>query len=267
MRAYSWMVLGALALACGGSAFTSGGSEPGGEGGSGDEAGTAGVLGKAGRGSGGSVIGSGGKVGVAGMATGGTGTGGGISVGGFGIAGDLIAGGSFPIAGGPGTGGTGPDPEPVDEACPKTIPATGGLCAEGLSCSYGTDIRAWCRMRAKCDGGKWAIYEPADDCPTLHACNDNVIGGSCDAQVANPCIKDQKLYCACVSCVGGACSTGTWQCEGVNTQGCPAMVPNEGQMCEGQAQCSYGNCAVGNPMDVTCNGATWGWETLGCVNN
>ncbi len=274
MRAYSWIALGTVAFACGGSAFTAETSDTGGEGGAGDESSAAGVLNRAGRGSGGSVIGSGGKIGKGGTTGSGgtTSSGGVISAGGdLGIAGDLVVGGSVSTAGQPATAGSagmgGTSPDPIDKVCPKLLPSQGGACVNGLLCSYGVDVRTACRNTSKCSNGVWNINKPV--CEQLHGCENVIVGKTCDA-AAKPCLLNATdgIYCVCTGCGnGGPCSDQTvWACAaGDGAQGCPKLAPNEGQMCGGEStKCGYGSCSTGNGMRAVCDGTTWSWDGILC---
>jgi hypothetical protein len=244
--------LGSVGLACGGTAFSSDGAGSGGEGGSAD-GGTGGALDRAGRTNGGSLIGSGGKIASGGKTNGGA----------LGIAGDLVIGGTPAIAGQPSTAGAPPDP--IDEACPVNQPLAGGACADGLECSYGTDVRVACRAVATCKAGAWIISK--QPCEELHGCNAVIVGNMCDAN-AKPCMLDfdQGIYCVCTGCVGGgACSNQTvWACAGgPGGSACPKLPPNEGQMCAADTKCSYGSCATANGVSASCNG-TWSWDPVAC---
>jgi hypothetical protein len=242
MRAYFCLcvILGSTVWACGGSPFTSGN-----EGGRAGE--SAAGVGSGASPSGGSDTagspGAGGSNPVAGSAS----MGGTVNVGGLGIAGDLVVAGTAPTAGEPGTAGSGPDP--VAQSCPKTQPSAGAGCADGLSCSYGKDLRPDCRVRAKCDGGTWAIDDPG--CEPLPACESIEPGSMCDDSVARPCAIEGYIYCVCCS-------------AGPSSGDCPHVMPNEGQTCVGDAACSYGSCATDSRMDVTCNGAAWDWTSAQC---
>ncbi len=282
MRAYSWIALGTVALACGGSAFTGDPGSTGGDGGTGDtgDGANAGALNRAGRGSGGSLIGIGGKVaggGTTSKAGGGgtTSSGGVIGVGGdLGIAGDLVVGGSSSMGGQVGTAGTtstagtgGTSPDPGDKVCPKTQPAPGTACTNGLVCSYGEDVRTACRPVAKCVNKVWSINKPV--CEQLHGCNAVIVGKACDANAAKPCLLNATdgIYCVCTGCgSGGPCSDQTvWACAaGDGAQGCPKLAPNEGQMCVGDPECGYGSCTTGNGAKAVCDGTTWSWNGVIC---
>jgi hypothetical protein len=272
MRAYSWIALGTVALACSGSAFTANDEAAGGANGDAGEDGNAGVLNRAGRGSGGSLIGSGGKLSSAGNSfAGDVSSGGLIGVGGdSGVGGDLVVGGSFTVGGstntaGAGTGGS--DPAPVDQVCPKTMPTAGGMCSDGLVCSYTADVRTACRPLAKCDGGKWTISKP--ECEALHACPTLEIGKACDANLVKPCMLNATdgIYCVCTGCgSGGACSSETvWACAGGSGgASCPKLPPNKGQMCSVDTPCGYGSCATENGVNAVCENGTWDWDGVLC---
>jgi hypothetical protein len=216
-------------------------------------------MGSAGKG------GSGGKPGMGGSPQGGS-----NSVGGdLGIAGDLVAGGTQPIGGQPGTsgsntGGTGPDP--VDPSCPAKLPEAGAACAPGLSCSYGDDLRPGCRARTTCVGGKWLV-DPKEQCEPLPECQNIEEGKACDADLAPACVVEGYIYCVCTGCTGaGPCGSETvWQCaEGPGSDACPHVLPNDGAVCEKEAECNYGACVTDNSMNASCNGTTWKWSSSQC---
>jgi large repetitive protein len=262
MRARSWIALGGLALACGGTSFTSTGDNAGGVGNlggkntGGSASSQGGSLGHAGSGVGGSLLGNGGKLGTAG-AVGIAGKAGATSVGG---GGDVAAGG-VGMGGEIANAGAGPGPDPIDKTCPLDLPESGRGCADGLTCSYGDDIRPACHSRAKCDNGVWTLELPK--CVAINACDAIVQGSHCDAKPS--CTIQDSIFCACTGCTGvGPCSTETvWQCTG-SPAGCPALIPNEGQVCVGNLACTYGSCTTGEKVTASCNGAAWGWKSLIC---
>jgi len=283
MRTHAWLVLGGLALACGGSAFTA--APENGNGGAGNEGnGDAGALNRAGRGSGGKKSTAG--EGAAGSdtssagtdATGGTDTtSGGTDAGGtgttrggmpgvagsLGIAGGVVTGGVTSSAG---SAGTGTMPVP-DTTCPETQPVKGGACQGELSCSYGADVRTQCRPLASCDSGDWAISDPA--CSKLHSCGGIVANAACEMGTAS-CVKDGYQYCVCSLCQGNLCGmTPTWHCHGgASAAGCPKLQPNEGQSCDGELKCRYGACGIAQdtPLDAVCNAdGTWHYQSVICV--
>lgn len=297
MRAYSWIFLGAVAFACGGSAFSSStddGGDPGDSGnagalnrggrsgfggslfGKGGKAPTAGTVGIAGASASGGTIGSAGEPNAGGDATtgGGTTTGGtsptgGSSAAGAGatgggsLGGSMTTGGTSPTAGagGGGAAGSGGAPPAPDKVCPTKQPTSGGRCIDGLVCTYGTDVRTSCRPVAKCTGGKWAIDQPG--CPTLNVCPILKVGDKCDAP-GHGCMLDATsgVYCVCSSCSGsGVCTvTPTWACAGGSSGGlCPTVAPNQGRTCSPEnLSCGYGSCATGNPITAVCD-STWKW--------
>lgn len=291
MRAYSsfgvWCVLGGVALACSGTSFSSGGSGNGGNGGSGDtssDAGDAGVQPGAGNSSGGSSTGNGGKgnagKGSGGNATAGTDTGGTTANGGVGIAGDISVGGDLVIAGttsggssagtgavagAAGTAGTNGGPN-VDLVCPKSEPSNGGLCKDGLSCTYGSDLRAQCRNTAQCNGGKWTLNKVV--CPDMHGCQNVVVGKQCDPNAAACALGDTGVVCVCAPCGNASCSAEhTWACAGSSGgQACPKAVPNLGQTCAtNDLKCPYGSCDTGYPVTASCSAGFWNWEQGFCA--
>jgi hypothetical protein len=268
----AWLLLGGVALACSGTSFSEGVVGEAGSGGSGSSAGSdshGGVLNRAGHGNGGSVIGTAGSQPTAGTdaagadsggtTSGGTGTGGDVSVGGDVVTAGTASGGSAGTSAMGGAAGTNSGP-PVDVVCPKSQPSSGGLCKDGLLCSYGTDLRADCRNLAKCDGGKWSLDKPG--CAGLQQCEGVIVGKTCDPNAA-ACSLDSGVFCVCSACSGaGPCSTDyTWACAG--SQGgvaCPKSPPNLGQACAADAQCPYGSCATGSNITATCKDSTWSWE-------
>jgi hypothetical protein len=274
MRALSWLLLGGLAFACGGSAFSSrsDGEDGGGGAGapSGGKAGT-GLGGKPGSG-GSNSAGSSDRAGHAGVAAGGNAaTGGSVTTGGS--VGEAGAGGKA-LAGATSTGGTsageagaaGADGgEPIDETCPLKAPHAGGGCADGLVCTYGDDLRASCRRRAQCQAGHWTLSEPK--CEALVACSPIVQGTKCDPAKAPPCTLEEHILCVCSSCgSGGPCASETvWKCAaGSGGQLCPKEPPNLGQSCSVNVTCPYGSCSINEGVEATCDGKTWAWESLIC---
>ena len=180
------------------------------------------------------------------------------------VGGDVTTGGSIAQGGDIASAGAGGGPDSVtDKSCPLEPPMGDRTCASGLTCSYGNDIRASCRSRAKCDNGTWSFT--FFKCIGIEACNNIVQGAKCDA--AAPCTIQGSIYCACTGCTGvGPCSNETvWLCaSGPGTAGCPELIPNEGQACQGNASCTYGSCATGEKVTAACNGATWGWKKETC---
>lgn len=264
MRAYSWVALGAVAFACGGSAFTSNGQA----GGSGNTAGTDGSGAAAGApdgsgatSSGGSTTGSAGEPGV----------GGSVSVGGSGLGGDLVAGGAPPGGGTAGSGGTtstagSGGTRPVDTECPKVLPIKGGACSDGLLCTFGTDVRTACRNSAKCENGAWVITKPS--CENLSACENIQVNAACDPS-SKPCLlsEPEGIYCVCTGCgSGGPCNTDTvWACAaGSGGSLCPKLAPNYGASCVGERECGYGSCATGNNINAVCDGTSWALHNTPC---
>lgn len=281
MRAYSWIALATVALACSGSAFTANdegaggadgeaGSSAGGKVSGGGKTGSAGKVGSSGSGSGGKAS-TGGTISAAGQVS----TGGLVGIGGnLGLGGELVVGGTFSVAGTTsaagtastaGTGGTGPDP--IDKACPKALPTAGGLCAGDLVCSYTADVRTDCRPIAKCNNGKWAVEKP--ECEALHACPALQVGAKCDSASAKPCMLNATdgIYCVCTGCGnGGPCSSETtWACAaGSGGASCPKLPPNKGQMCSVDTPCGYGSCSTSNSVSAVCEGGVWGWDGVAC---
>ncbi len=262
MRAYSWIVLGVFAFACGGSAFSAAGNGDG-EGGSatgGVSVGQGGATSRGGKGpggssffNGGSLIGNGGLLGKAGSVS----QGGEASDGG-----DVAVGGSVTLGGSTGMAGAGPDP--IDEKCPLALPDDPNVgCVDGLSCSYGDDIRSSCRSRAICQDGKWQLT--LIECADLLACPHFQVGAKCDA--AKPCSLQSTILCLCTGCSGGGpCSdVTTWACAGSSGGNiCPEVLPNEGQACAGATKCPYGSCTTEDSITASCDGAAWSWQFGAC---
>jgi hypothetical protein len=269
------MALGTVALACGGSAFTTDDNGKGGSSSNGGsdvaEGGRGGLASHAGRNSAGSLS-SGGKTAVAGTSSVGgvVGVGGLISAGGdLSIGGDLVTGGTQPVAGttsAAGTAGTGPDP--VDKVCPTEQPTKGGSCSNGLVCTYTSDVRPSCRPVAKCENSKWSITKT--DCDALAACPALQVNAKCDAQTAQPCMLNttEGIYCVCTGCDGatGNCNgEPVWACAaGSGGSTCPKLPPNKGQMCTGEQQCGYGSCTTANSLSTRCDGSIWNWDLSAC---
>lgn len=261
MRAYSWVWVGFVAAACGGSAFS--GANPNTDDGDGGEpaSGRGGALNSGGRDTVGGKPGVAGTTGKGGVSNGGAGVAGSAAVGGdVSVGGEPAVGGEPGVGGEPAAGGAGPDP--VDEVCPQAQPAAHGACKSGLSCTYGDDVRASCRQHAKCDGGQWVITDPG--CKELPVCEPIILGKECAAD-APDCLMQGEIFCSCSACNGSLCSnTHKWACAAGPGGACPKLPPNLGQSCAGSTECTYGACAVNEGVTTTCNGATWGWDSLIC---
>jgi hypothetical protein len=286
-----------LALACGGTAFSS--SDAGSNGGTNAEGATAGVFNrgghhsggssnKAGQNNGGTDIGgtdiggtdvggtdvggtTSGGTDVGGTSSGGTSNGGtnaggtnaggtnsgGVSSGGTGVAGGATGG---TVAMGGMGGGTS-----IDIVCPKNQPSDGHACKDGLVCSYGQDIRSSCRNIATCANGVWGVDKP--NCSGLGSCSNTLMAGSaCVPAMDMPC-QLNKQYCMCNSCPGPVCmvDSGTWECAGASGANCPEMAPNEGQACTGARDCVYGSCAVAEGVTASCGAdSVWSWKAQNC---
>jgi len=272
MRARSWIALGWVAFACGGTAFSptsdngdagqSAGGSPSSSG-SPSSGGKGGRSGHAGRSSGGTASGTGGKVGTAGSG-GVAGVAGAITTGGDVSAGGEPTAGGNPAFGGEG-GAAGASTPPIDKSCPPVRPANGAACVTGLRCSYGDDIRPSCHPHALCVDGAWSLQLPK--CTAIEACAPIAQGSPCDAQASPSCTIQSSIFCACTGCSGaGPCTSNTvWVCTaGSGPVACPALIPNEGQACAGSDVCTYGSCATGEKVSATCKDATWHWKTELC---
>jgi hypothetical protein len=243
---WTWLLLGSVTFACGGSAFT--GADP-------DSAGTGGVAGRA-------TAGTTGDAGRGGKGPGGGSSGSSTTAGGGSAS---MTGGTPALGGAPGAAGSITVPGP-DTSCPASPPAAGRACKDGLRCSYGSDVRLQCRSSAICEGGTWKLNEP--DCAALEPCGTTVIaGGPCDDAQAE-CVKDDAEYCACTACLDMICSSeSTWRCSsGSGSMGCPPLAPNQGSACKGQRTCDYGSCSFGqaSPGQATCYEDVWSYEMVTC---
>ena len=74
------------------------------------------------------------------------------------------------------------------------------------------------------------------------------------------------MYCLCAMNCPAACSDETiWHCFSAS-DGCPALLPNQGQPCNNNLQCSYGTCASGTAISVLCVDGIWAFGLTVCPN-
>lgn len=252
MRAYLLAAVCGLVLGCSGGAFTSSNDSLSSDGGTGAVAAGGGGSDP---GLGGSSTGAnGGDVASAGsQVNGGSGS----------VGGDPGVSGGPPID--PGAGGAPAEPGP-DTSCPTSPPQSGGACADGLTCTYGSDVRLECRQRATCQNGSWTTEEPA--CKQLRACSGDLKpGDTCDAGSA-ACVKNGAQYCACSACVGTLCGTeATWHCTSESgSSRCPKLAPNQGEACSQETSCDYGVCGLpqAGAVRAVCDGHSWSYESVPC---
>ncbi|HVY27207.1 MAG TPA: hypothetical protein VHB79_11685 [Polyangiaceae bacterium] len=229
-RALRWVLVGGVALSCGGSTSK--------------------------RGSGGSTTGGQSEPtsGAAASAT--SAVGGGEGLGG---SADPQAGANVGVAAAPDAGGmadeadssaaggeAGSPPDTFDMSCPATAPARRGRCTPDLSCSYGDELRPWCRVSARCEGGRWQLSEPK--CPELAICEKIQYfqeDHECDPLAQSYCRNETSHICYCKA-VG---QSGKWQCaHDIAASICPPTIPpNDGQPCpmptpDFEYDCYYSIC-------------------------
>lgn len=163
--------------------------------------------------------------------------------------------------------------------CPTQEPEASEPCAaEGLTCTYGSSITAYCRHYYQCTELVWQVPErassgclaqPADFCPSEPAPGSDCTVGEVSAFV--PCEYPQAIGCYCVGNPffrPGA--PGQWECYGPPRNGaCPELLPNLGDGCSTFGQfCRYG--IVGQGCDapyaeVYCYQGAWEAMGTGCA--
>jgi hypothetical protein len=159
-----------------------------------------------------------------------------------------------------GSGGASGDADNSGE-CAASPPADGGSCqAEGLSCSWGDDIRGdGCRTRAVCSAQTWQVTpSPCLPLTDVGSCPGD-LSAACTADSA--CTKADGNRCRCTECKPNAPSCGavpTWYCPApTTTVGCPPAQPNLGTSCGTQGLvCRYPQFACGQP-DRVCDHGIW----------
>jgi hypothetical protein len=218
LRAFCWVWVGGVALSCGGAtskhgsdgAATGGKSEP-----------TAGAAASATSATGGAGPDAGGSTGPkAGSSVGASSA----------VAGSTQLGGAAGEADANGIAGeAGSPPDTFDASCPASPPASRGGCAPELRCSYGDELRPWCRTSARCQDGRWLVDEPV--CPQLASCDTIQYfgeGHECDPAATFVCRNETSYLCSCAG-AGQA----KWSCaRDMAASICPHPgAPNEGDPC------------------------------------
>jgi hypothetical protein len=217
-----------------------------------------------------STHGGGGGTG-AGAAGGAPMAGGGRATGGAGAQDEGASAGELASAGAPVDGGAageaGSPSQTIDERCPSEQPRSHAGCTTGLRCSYGSDLRPWCRIVAACENDHWEVVAPG--CNELEACPAFFPDMACDP-LAYPaiCSNSDAHACRCLPKGAGY----SWRCSNdLAASICPVqVVPNEGAACDHEIECYYQPClssASGTPNWVaTCNGTRWTY-TATCMHD
>lgn len=149
--------------------------------------------------------------------------------------------------------------------CPADAPTVGATCVPGLSCSYGDDLRSWCRSQYSCAQGRWTTDAPT--CASLVECaslSDPPQDGAPCMERSDEC-SSKGTYCRCDLCLSGPCPGGMkWGCAVPPPGPCPERIPNEGAPCDTEQQtCAYGKCPIPG-FEMTCIGSKWKAVGGGC---
>jgi hypothetical protein len=156
-------------------------------------------------------------------------------------------------------------------SCPESLPPERSAChSEGIACSYGASVTAYCRTYVSCVSDVWTtpdnrkdvcLTQPTGFCPTEPA-----QGASCtvgDVDVFVPCEYPGGIACYCLgNPVGITGAHGAWECYAPPTSSaCPALLPNIGDGCDTNGQsCHYGIVQQGcfaPYADVFCYQGAW----------
>ncbi|MFZ5895697.1 MAG: hypothetical protein ACOY0T_31865 [Myxococcota bacterium] len=156
-------------------------------------------------------------------------------------------------------------------SCPDSAPAEGSACsAEGLTCSYGDSVTAYCRSYLTCSAGSWktpdnrkdvCLSQPANFCPAKPSQGAACTVGSVDVFVS--CEYSGGVACYCLgNPVGITGAKGAWECYGPpRNSACPELLPNIGDGCSSNGQtCHYGIVQQGcyaPYADVFCYQGAW----------
>jgi hypothetical protein len=145
-------------------------------------------------------------------------------------------------------------PQQPSPICPLSKPSVSQACdTEGLLCSYGSSLTAYCREYLECVGQRWSapaalkygtecISQPEGFCPSAPQAGASCVTGDVDSYV--PCEYERGVACYCFGNpprVSGA--PGMWFCYGPPPNGnCPELLPNLGDGCMRTGQfCGYGS--------------------------
>lgn len=158
-------------------------------------------------------------------------------------------------------------PPPV---CPTLEPSAAQPCAvEGLTCSYGSSVAAYCRRYYECTELVWQMPEalnavclsqPAGYCPPEPEPGSDCVVGEIRSI---PCEYPQAIGCYCQGNPPDRPGvTGQWRCYGPPRNGtCPELLPNLGDGCARTGQfCSYGygfQACDAPYADVYCYQGAW----------
>lgn len=129
----------------------------------------------------------------------------------------------------------------VPPVCPTVEPETAEPCAvEGLLCTYGSSLAAYCRRHYQCTELTWQLPEvrnahcvtqPAGFCPEEPQPGADCTQGEISYFV--PCEYAQGVGCYCEGAeVHSPGTPGSWVCLGPPRNGaCPERLPNLGDGC------------------------------------
>jgi hypothetical protein len=136
--------------------------------------------------------------------------------------------------------------------CPALEPSVALPCAvEGLSCTYGSSVAAYCRRYYEWGEDIWrmpqalnagCLSHPAGYCPPEPEPEPE---GGCtvgDDPTLIPCEYPRGIGCYCEGNPQRPGAPGQWKCYGPPRNGaCPELLPNLGDGCASNGQfCSYG---------------------------
>jgi hypothetical protein len=149
-------------------------------------------------------------------------------------------------------------PAEPSKVCPSSKPEVSRGCEEeGVVCSYGSSLTAYCREVFECVGKVWTtpryamstcVSQPEGFCPS-----EPVVGASCTVGEIDPhvaCEYAHGVTCHCFGDPPGKSNVpGNWYCYGPPRNGsCPEILPNLGDGCARKGQfCGYG------PVDQGCH--------------
>ena len=156
--------------------------------------------------------------------------------------------------------------------CPAAKPESGQDCeADGLTCSYGESLMAYCRDYVTCSHRVWSHrtdcqVQPEGFCPAVPTPGLACVVGKVSAFV--PCEYPPSVVCYCL---GNPGARGNWECYGPPRNGaCPEVLPNLGDGCARPGQfCNYGVVGQGCSApyaNVSCSDGAWQREGTPCVD-
>lgn len=162
--------------------------------------------------------------------------------------------------------------------CPSEEPEVAQPCEEeGITCTYGESVTAFCRRYYECANLSWQLQEGRTaGCafqPETFCSAEPAPGSECtvgQVSVFVPCEYSAGVACYCIgNPVGVPGAPGEWECYGPpRNASCPELLPNLGEGCAASGQfCRYGivtQACYAPYAQVYCYQGAWEAMGAGC---